>query len=55
MKLIIGITSYDNDHELFYTHIGNEDMELLYSVWGKTEIESRKRAEFLILIFNIPV
>ena len=37
------ITVFDNDHELWETHIGNSEMDLLYSVWGKSEEESRER------------
>ena len=46
----IGITSYDNDHQLWETHIGTvapDGGELLYSVWGKTEQESMFAASLL--------
>ena len=47
------ITVFDNDHELWETHIGNSEMDLLYSVWGKSEEESRLAAENLIFSLNI--
>jgi len=47
------ITVLDNDHELFETHVGNTDMELLYSVWGKTEQESRQKANQLIELLEL--
>lgn len=43
----IGITTYDNDAELFETHIGIDGGDLLYSVWGKTEQESKNSASLL--------
>jgi len=52
MTYKIGITSYDNDHELWETHIGSEDMELLFSVWGKTEKDSKKKAERLVKLLG---
>ena len=46
------ITVLDNDHELWETHIGNSEMDLLFSVWGKSEEESRERAKILIFSVN---
>ena len=46
------ITVLDNDHELWETHIGNSEMDLLYSVWGKSEEESRKRAQWFTISLN---
>ena len=46
------ITVLDNDHELWETHIGNSEMDLLFSVWGKSEKESRLAAENLIFSLN---
>ena len=46
------ITVLDNDHELWETHIGNSEMDLLFSVWGKSEEESRLAAENLIFSLN---
>jgi hypothetical protein len=45
----IGITTYDNDHQLWETHIGNEKMELCYSAWAKTETLSRYMANLLVV------
>jgi len=44
-------TIYDSDMHLFETKVGidNKKMTLLYSAWGKTEIESKGRAESLVL------
>lgn len=47
------ITVLDNDHELWETHIGNSEMDLLFSVWGKSEEESRLAAENLMFSLNI--
>ena len=44
----IGITSYDNDHELWETHIGDKNMNLLYSSWGETEEQSKLNANELL-------
>ena len=46
------ITVLDNDHELWETHIGNSEMDLLFSVWGKSEELSRYKANELINILN---
>jgi len=48
--IISPISTYDDDLEMFSTKIGQKgkDMPLLYSTWGKTELESRVRAELLI-------
>jgi hypothetical protein len=48
--IISPISTYDDDLEMFSTKIGQKgkDMLLLYSTWGKTEQESRIRAELLI-------
>jgi hypothetical protein len=45
------ITIFDNDHQLWETHVGidSKEMPLLYSCWGKTEEESRKMAEYLTI------
>lgn len=54
-KLIISkVTTYSEDHLLYETKVGIElkDMPLLYSVWGKTEAESRARAEALIIAMD---
>jgi len=54
MYIISKITVFDNDHELWETHVGldSEGMPLLYSCWGKTEEESKDRAEELIEKLN---
>lgn len=46
----IGITSYDEWNLLWETKVGLSDKKgtLLYSVWGKTESESRINAENLL-------
>ena len=46
------ITVLDNDHELWETHIGNSEMDLLFSVWGKSEEESKGKANKLIETLN---
>lgn len=46
------ITVLDNDHELWETHVGNSNMDLLYSVWGKSEELSRDKANKLIETLN---
>ena len=50
MTYKIGITSYDNDELLFVTKVGlpTGNMDLLYSVWGKSEKQSKDRAEELV-------
>jgi hypothetical protein len=52
MLIVSKITVLDEDKELWETHIGNSEMELLFSVWGKTEKESRGKAEELIAVFE---
>lgn len=55
--LISPITTYCEEQELFATKIGIEStlMPLYYSVWGKSEAQSRARAEQLTqLLNNIP-
>ena len=54
MYIISPITVFDNDHELFETHVGRdlEGMPLDYSVWGETEEDSRNEAIALIDILN---
>lgn len=49
-KYKIGITSYDDLNLLFETKVGLADkkMTLLYSVWGKSEAESKKNAKILL-------
>jgi len=49
-KYKIGITSYDDWNKLYETKVGLADkkMTLLYSVWGKSELESKKNAENLL-------
>lgn len=45
----IGETLYDSDMELWETKIGTtKGMVLLYSAWGKTEQESKNRANKLV-------
>jgi hypothetical protein len=53
MTYKIGITVYDEWNQLFETKIGTNDkkLTLLYSVWGKTKLESKLRAEELA--FNL--
>ena len=43
------VTFYDQDEQLFYTKMGVEgkNIPLHYTVWGKTETESRTSAEKL--------
>jgi hypothetical protein len=41
------ITHYDSDEMLWFTKIGTKDT-LFYTVWGKTEAESRLRATLLL-------
>ena len=52
--IISTITVLDNDHELYETYIGldNENMDLLLSAWGKTESESRQRAEEIVSLLG---
>ncbi len=47
---MIGITTYDDWNQLWETKVGLADKKrtLLYSVWGKTEIESIKLAQQLL-------
>ena len=47
-KYIIGITQYEYEDDLFYTHIGTSDRELYLSVWGKTDVESKEKAVELV-------
>lgn len=53
MTYKIGIAVYDEDNMLWETKVGlnNSNLTLLYSVWGKTELESKLRAEELT--FNL--
>jgi hypothetical protein len=46
MYIISPITVFDNDHQLWETHVGfdSKGKPLLYSCWGETEEESRERA-----------
>ncbi len=57
MYIISPITVFDEDKELFETHIGLDDeaRTLLLSAWGKTEEESKMCANKQIeyLNFNI--
>jgi len=58
VKYIISpITTYNEWEDLFETKVGKngEGMPLHYIVYGKTEKESRERAERLILIENISI
>jgi hypothetical protein len=49
----IGETIYDSDMILWETKVGTgSKMTLLYSVWGKTEAESKERADFLVKILS---
>ena len=41
------ITSFDEEEELYFTKVGIKGGDLLYTAWGKTEKESRDRAEYL--------
>lgn len=47
--IISPITTYDDEQLLYATKLGIEgkNMPLHYTVWGKTEQESRERAERL--------
>lgn len=47
--IVSPITVFDNDHELWETHVGTneEGMPLLFSAWGKSESESRIAAQIL--------
>lgn len=48
------VTHYDSDESLYFTKIGNKTT-LFYTVWGKTEAESRFQAEKLLemLVLNV--
>lgn len=50
MTYKIGETLYDADNMLWETKIGLDDkkLTLLFSVWGKSERESKDRAESLV-------
>lgn len=47
-------TLYDADEELYFTKMGIEgkNMPIHYTVWGKTESESRQRAIDLAIILT---
>ena len=47
--IISKITTYHSDHLLWETKVGinNKNMDLYYSVWGKSVVESRERSEKL--------
>ena len=55
MTYKIGITVYDADNMLYETKVGLNDkkMTLLYSVWGKSEFDSKCLAESLIVMLNM--
>jgi len=57
MYIISPITVFDEDKELFETHIGldNEERTLLLSVWGKTEDQSRLIAQIMSDKLNSPL
>lgn len=48
------VTLYDSDEMLFFTKIGN-NTNLFYTVWGKTEAESRFQAEKLLELLDLNV
>ena len=50
--IISPVTSYDQDEELWFTKVGTDGkgMPLLFICAGKTEEESRGRAEKLITL-----
>lgn len=52
--IISPITTWENDEMLWATKVGIEgkDMPLHYTVWGKTEQESRLRTERLAEILT---
>jgi len=54
MYIISPITVFDNDHELWETHVGvdSDKKPLCYSVWGKTEQISRVLAAVLVETLN---
>ena len=54
MYKISPITVFDNDHQLWETHVGEDskEMPLRYSCWGETELESRIRAEIMVSILE---
>lgn len=54
MYVISPITVFDDEKELFETHIGLDDeaKTLLLSAWGKTEAESRMCAEGTVKRLN---
>jgi len=56
MYIISTITVFDNDHELWETHVGLDlkfpQMPLRYSVWDFTEQGSRQKAEELVFILE---
>lgn len=56
MKEIIAspVTVFDEENELFETKVGekNGKMDLLFSVWGSAEKESKDRANELVKLLN---
>lgn len=52
--IISPITTWENDEMLWATKLGIEgkNMPLHYTVWGKTELESRLRTERLAEILT---
>lgn len=54
--IISPITTWDDEQMLYATKLGIEgkNMPLHYTVWGKTEHESRFRAENLVEILTTP-
>ena len=52
--IISEVTPFDEDQQRFYTHVGIDakGKPLHYTVWGSTEIKSRKRAEDLAAILT---
>lgn len=57
MYVISPITVFDDEKELFETHIGLDDeaKTLLLSAWGKTEHESRMLAKGIIARLSLPL
>lgn len=47
--IVSPVTVYDDEHQLFGTKVGlnTQKMPLHYTCWGKTEWESRQRADEL--------
>lgn len=54
-KFILGITTWEEEDELFLTKVGTDekDMPLWFICAGKTEKESRERAEMLVALLTL--